>query len=263
MKKIFTVILTFALLLAACGAKAPAETEPIETSPNYPGTWKIDHLRRNNSSFTQSELEAMDIEAANMQFVLKDGGKAYLILGPQSGITDWSETKTGILLENQPLTLEDEYLSLKIDDNNTLLFQKVSESQIVENTVDPTEDTLETIPYGDTSTNETEPVSSTEETEPTDTEATTALVDGMRPEFKEAMDAYEAFYDEYCSFMTKFQQNPSDFSLLAQYAGMLTKAGEASEAFQSWDQNDLNSEELKYYLAVNSRVLQKMANIMG
>ncbi len=32
----------------------------------------------------------------------------------------------------------------------------------------------------------------------------TNLVNGMRPKFKEAMDSYEAFYDEYCTFMKKY-----------------------------------------------------------
>ena len=85
----------------------------------------------------------------------------------------------------------------------------------------------------------------------------------MRPEFKEAMDAYEAFYDEYCAFMVKYTQNPTDFNLLMQYAGMLTKLGEMDEAFNQWDQEELNNAELKYYLEVNSRVMQKMVDIMG
>lgn len=95
------------------------------------------------------------------------------------------------------------------------------------------------------------------------TEPTQLLVDGMRPEFKEAMDAYEAFYDEYCAFMVKYSQNPTDFNLLMQYAGMLTKLGEMDEAFKQWDQEELNNAELKYYLGVNNRVMQKMVDIMG
>lgn len=43
------------------------------------------------------------------------------------------------------------------------------------------------------------------------------LVDGMRPEFKEAMDAYEAFFDDYCDFMKKFNESPDDLSLLGEY----------------------------------------------
>ena len=95
------------------------------------------------------------------------------------------------------------------------------------------------------------------------TESTEPLVDGMRPAFKEAMDAYEAFYNEYCDFLSKYAQNPTDFSLLGQYAGMLSKASEMDEAFKEWDEDDLNSKELQYYLEVNSRVLQKLAGVMN
>lgn len=94
-------------------------------------------------------------------------------------------------------------------------------------------------------------------------ESTEPLVDGMRPEFKEAMDTYEAFYNEYCDFLSKYVQNPTDFSLLSQYAGMLSKAGEMDAAFKKWDEDDLNSAELQYYLEVNSRVLQKLAGVMS
>ncbi len=54
MKRVLIAIVTIALLLTACGAKAPAETTsaetvptetaPAETTPNYLGTWKLDYL---------------------------------------------------------------------------------------------------------------------------------------------------------------------------------------------------------------------------
>lgn len=121
---------------------------------------------------------------------------------------------------------------------------------------------------------ETEPTSEmtapTETSSPTETsapttvpETTEALIDGMRPDFKEAMDAYESFYDEYCDLMAKYAKNPTDLTILGQYAGMLQKVGEMDAAFEKWDEDDLNSAELQYYLAVNSRVLQKLAGIMS
>lgn len=107
----------------------------------------------------------------------------------------------------------------------------------------------------------TEPM--TEATTVPPTEATAELIDGMRPEFKEAMDAYEAFYKEYCELLKKYTANPTDFSILGQYANMLTKADEVDKAFKKWDESDLNSEELKYYLDVNNRVLKMMVDVTG
>lgn len=95
------------------------------------------------------------------------------------------------------------------------------------------------------------------------TESNDVLVDGMRPEFKNAMDAYEVFYDEYCAFMTEYKENPSDMTLLLKYSEMTTKVIEMDEAFTKWDDEDLNSEELKYYLEVNNRVMQKLIDVAG
>lgn len=93
--------------------------------------------------------------------------------------------------------------------------------------------------------------------------ADTTLIDGMRPEFKEAMDAYEAFYNEYCDFMVEYKKNPTDLTLITKYGELLTKAVEVDEAFAAWDEDDLNNEELKYYLEVNNRVMQKLVDVAG
>ena len=87
------------------------------------------------------------------------------------------------------------------------------------------------------------------------------LVDGMRPEFKAAMDSYEAFYDEYCDFMKRYKENPADLTLLTQYGEMLSKAAEMSEKFEAWDENEMNTAELAYYIEVNSRVTQKLLEV--
>lgn len=87
--------------------------------------------------------------------------------------------------------------------------------------------------------------------------------DGIRPEFKDAMDSYEAFYTEYCEFLKSYSENPTDLTLLTQYADMVAKAEEMDEAFEAWDEDDLSSEELKYYLEVNNRVMQMLVDAAG
>jgi hypothetical protein len=100
-------------------------------------------------------------------------------------------------------------------------------------------------------------------TEPEGGNSSSDLVDGMRPEFKDAMDSYEAFYDEYCDLMQKYSENPSDLKLLAEYADMMTKAADMSEKFEDWEDDELNNAELKYYLDVNNRVMQKLLEVAG
>ncbi len=85
--------------------------------------------------------------------------------------------------------------------------------------------------------------------------------EGIRPEFQEAMDTYEAFYDEYCSFMKQYKENPSDLQLLAEYSDILSRAADMNAAFEAWEENELNNEELKYYLEVNNRVMQKLVDV--
>lgn len=97
--------------------------------------------------------------------------------------------------------------------------------------------------------------------EPAESEPPTDLVDGMRPEFKEAMDSYEAFYDEYCDFMKKYSENSSDLTLILEYGEMLTRSAEMSEKFEKWNEDDLNDAELKYYLEVSNRVAQKLVDV--
>lgn len=84
---------------------------------------------------------------------------------------------------------------------------------------------------------------------------------GIRPEFKETMDAYEAFYDEYCAFMKKYMANPTDLSLLGEYSKMMQKVTDMDETFAQWESKDMSNEELSYYLEVTGRVSQKLLDV--
>ena len=109
-----------------------------------------------------------------------------------------------------------------------------------------------------TSNEENDSDATLKEAETNDSNTNNELVDGISLEFKEAMDSYEAFYDEYCEIIKKYTENPSDIELLADYTDMLSKAAEMTEKFDAWENSDLNSAELKYYLDVNNRVTKKL-----
>ena len=102
-----------------------------------------------------------------------------------------------------------------------------------------------------------------EEPKPSEPTQSGDASDEIRPEFKEAMDSYEAFYIEYCEFMKEYSENPTDLTLLAKYSTMLIKAEEMNEAFEAWDEDELNNEELKYYLDVNNRVMKMLIDVAG
>lgn len=101
-----------------------------------------------------------------------------------------------------------------------------------------------------TSGEATPPPASTESVE-----STTSASDGeLRSDFKEAMDSYEKFMNDYADFMKKYKANPSDTSLLADYADYMTKYAEMVEKFDKWESEDLNDAELAYYIDVQARV---------
>lgn len=83
--------------------------------------------------------------------------------------------------------------------------------------------------------------------------------DGLRPEFKQAMDSYEQFFDEYISFMQRYKASDgTDLGLLADYAGYMQKFSEMMDAMNAWDEQDMNNAEAAYYIEVQSRINQKL-----
>ena len=94
------------------------------------------------------------------------------------------------------------------------------------------------------------------------TEAPVAT-EGIRPEFKAAMDSYEAFYTEYCNLLAQYKENPTDLGLLAKYGEMMAKVSEMDETFDEWDEDEMNSEELMYHFDVNNRVMKMLVDTAG
>lgn len=85
------------------------------------------------------------------------------------------------------------------------------------------------------------------------------LINRMHPEFKDAMDSYEAFIDEYCQFMKKYAatSTPNE-DLLTDYNSYIQKYTETMNAFKDWKNKEMNDIETAYYLEVQTRVTQKL-----
>jgi len=98
--------------------------------------------------------------------------------------------------------------------------------------------------------------------EETTTDNESELVDGMRPEFKEAMDKYEDTMNEYCNFMVKYSESDgTDLSLLADYGVYMKKYSEAMEAFEKWEDEDMNTAESAYYFEVQTRINKRLVEV--
>lgn len=72
------------------------------------------------------------------------------------------------------------------------------------------------------------------------------------------MDSYEAFIDEYVSFMKKYNANPNDLTLIANYATYVAKYTDMVNKFDHWKSENLNDAETAYYLEVQTRLNLKL-----
>ena len=84
---------------------------------------------------------------------------------------------------------------------------------------------------------------------------------GMRPEFKEMMDSYEAFMDEYVDFMKHMSDDPTDLEVLSEYADIMMKYAEWGKKIEDLDESEMSDEEAAYYAEVTLRVSQKLLEV--
>ncbi|MBR0140625.1 MAG: hypothetical protein IJM19_00060 [Ruminococcus sp.] len=87
------------------------------------------------------------------------------------------------------------------------------------------------------------------------TEAPPAVIS---PEFKDLMDSYEAFFDQYVEIVNRYAENPLDAEIMNEYFDYLNKLTEMEKNLNSIDQKSLNAAELAYYLEVTARIEAKL-----
>ena len=81
-------------------------------------------------------------------------------------------------------------------------------------------------------------------------------------DFCDAMDSYEAFFDEYVEFMKNFDESdPGDLSVLADYTSMMAKYTETMEKLDAIDEDELTDEEMAYYIDVMARINKKLLEL--
>lgn len=80
----------------------------------------------------------------------------------------------------------------------------------------------------------------------------------VTPEFKEAMDSYEAFFDEYIDFMSKMSTTDSSAEMLSEYSEYMTKYADTMQKMDSIDEDKLSPADDAYYLEVMARITEKL-----
>lgn len=104
----------------------------------------------------------------------------------------------------------------------------------------------------------TEPPAETTMPAPTEQPKDDTAID---PEFKAAMDRYEAFFDEYVDFMKSYNSATNPLGMMGEYASMMQRYAQAMEALEKIDENALTTAELQYYNEVMQRINQKLLGI--
>lgn len=253
--KWIALVLFAAMCLTACaGTKTPAHC----------GTWAVSSISINSVEFTGEQLQAMGLDdVQSFRVILTSDGKAYLVDNGQVEQSEWRSSGDGLQIGTLKAAYQENQLSLNFGEGILLHLKKESNSQAVPN--------IEATKAAETTVPETTPPTQPEATVPAESSAptvpeTTAPAEptapsGIRPEFKEAMDSYEAFYDEYCDLLAQYTKNPTDLSLLSKYSAMLGKAEEMDKKFEAWDEGEMSNEELKYYLDVNTRIQKKLVDL--
>lgn len=92
---------------------------------------------------------------------------------------------------------------------------------------------------------------------------TSEMVDGMRKEFKDALDSYEKFFDEYVEFMKKYSETENSIAMLTDYLKFMTQYADTMEKLDDLDDGSLNEAEEKYYLEVTLRINQKLLSAVS
>lgn len=100
-----------------------------------------------------------------------------------------------------------------------------------------------------------------EETAPDTNETDQTAGNGIRPEFQEAMNSYEAFFDEYVEFMESYEAADNPAGMMADYAKFLVKYTETMESMNAIDEETLSEEEAQYYAEVSLRITEKLLQI--
>ena len=109
---------------------------------------------------------------------------------------------------------------------------------------------------------------STEATAPQDQPTAEAISaqssDEVTPEFREMMDSYEAFMNQYCDFMVKYTDATSSgdsatlLAMTADYASLVQQELDWASKIDGIDESTLSPADDAYYLEVQGRVLKKL-----
>jgi len=245
MKKVLTVIVVLLVVLcfSACGdGKKSVNQIPDVFGLNYADAigileadgFKVSAVETSVGSFSDKLL--YPLEKVDKGTVFK--------------IDDYIIDNNGILNKNYDVFYDGGLVSA--DKNLVIYYAK-------EDYVSEKDDTSD----GTTPSTKPSTKPSNEATTPTDTEGEkdNPLDAAIGADFKAAMDTYEKFFDEYVAIMKKYKANPTDMSILSDYAKYMGQYADMMQKLEKWENEDLNAAETAYYIDVQTRITQKLLEV--
>ena len=143
----------------------------------------------------------------------------------------------------------------------TEVSEESSEEEIISESVPETAPIPEPVPTPETAPTPAPAPVPAPEPEPAP-KAETSDSNGIRPEFKKMLDEYEAFFNEYCDFMVKYENSDDTLSMLADYTDFMGRYASYMQALSDVQNQSMNTAETKYYIEVNARSQMKLASIL-
>lgn len=241
MKKVLSAILIIAMMCAmvACGGKSSANEIPDVFGLNY--TDAIGILEADGFEVNAIET-SVDSFSSKLLYPLERVDK-----GTVFKVDDYIMDNNGNINKNYDVFYKDGLLSA----DKSVVIYYAKEDYVME-----TSDTANPSPSTGIESSIEATTSATNENKEDDT-----ANNSIDPDFKAVMDSYEEFFDEYVAIMKKYQENPTDLSILADYVKYMGQYTDMMQKFEKWESEDLNAAELAYYIDVQARITKKLLEV--
>lgn len=221
---------------------APEKMDSFEWPQNGVATM-IPATKSNNGKIITNSSESFEVKVSNMNM---DEYNSYIKSCEEKGYTvDFNKTTKLYTAKNG----EGYRLSITYEGGNIVRVSIKNPEQ------KKPEETKSTAPI----TTETKEPAKTETKTETKEQSSSNSSTSIRKDFKDSMDSYEKFMNEYVAFMKKYAKSDgTDLSMLTDYSKYLSKYSDMMSKFEKWDDQNLNDAEMKYYLEVQGRVSKKL-----
>ncbi len=164
---------------------------------------------------------------------------------------------------NNVMSVEIDSPDESVATETTVITEATTDAEITSETTTTTTEAKTSTTTSATVT-ETEATTTTVATKAETTAATTEtpkVASGISPEFKEAMDSYEAFFDEYIAFMNEYAESDDVLGMMTDYLDFMTRYTDTMAKLDALESSDMTDEELIYYTETMTRINKKLLEV--